>query len=89
MDTLEISTNNLVSLDDQIVGRVHKQDVHPTRNPRPVRFYTGVIGTFDVEHKITEQLYVGSGSDWRINPEFEAAVRKIVTTYQETQKGTN
>lgn len=74
---LTITTNNLVSLDDRYVGRIHKADAHP--KSRSVRFYTAGDGaTFDVERVIDVTLYTGGPSDWQINPAFEAAVRGIV-----------
>lgn len=76
--TMTVSTNNLVSINNRIVGRIHKQDAQPMRKPRPVRFYTGEPGTFDRLHKIDAQLYIGGPADWTINPAFEAAVAEII-----------
>lgn len=81
---LTIYTNNTVSLDGRQIGRINKRDVEPRRHgdTRPVRFYTAsgdlVETGYDVEHVIAAPLYLGGPSNWTINPEFEAAVRKIV-----------
>lgn len=81
--TMEITTNNLVTINGRIVGRVDRDSYQMLSGVRgKTTFYTGKIGTFDRPHEISVPLYVpkvaGSVSDWMVNPAFVAEVEKFL-----------
>jgi hypothetical protein len=80
---MTVYSNNTVSIDGQIVGRIDSDSFQMLTGVRgKTTFFTGTPGTYDQPHAIDVPLYVpatsGSVSSWKINPEFEAAARAIV-----------
>lgn len=83
MNGLVIYSNKTASLDGRSVGRIDRDSYQMTSHIRgKTIFFTGQSGTYDQPHEIDVPLYVpsrpGSVSDWKINPAFEEAVRKLV-----------
>jgi len=81
--TLEVYTNNMISLDGQYVGRIDRAtyDLKGRKPHIQTTFYTPKDGdhrSLSVPHTIQAMLYVGGPADWSINPDFEAEIRSIV-----------
>ncbi len=83
--TITIHTDNTISLNSKYVGRVNltKQGA---KGPEYTIFSTR-SGSWTssqetpTEHKITVPTYIGSGSNWFINPEFEKQITDIVSSF--------
>jgi hypothetical protein len=85
--TMTVYSNKTVSLDGRQVGRIDRDSFQKlTHVQGTTTFYTAsgdVLKTgYDTPHIIDDPLYIpsrhGSVSDWKVNPEFVAAVSRIV-----------
>ena len=80
---MQVFANKTVLLDGKIVGRIDQDSFQMLTHIRgKTVFFTGEPHNLNTPHRIDVPLYVpattGSVSAWKINPDFEAAVRKIV-----------
>jgi hypothetical protein len=83
VENLIVYTNNLVSLDGTLVGRIDRASYLTSQGTRgKTTFKTASVDRmtsgYDTPHEIGAPLYVGGPDEWKINPEFEAEVRKII-----------
>jgi hypothetical protein len=85
--TMTVYSNKTVFLDGRQVGRIDRDSFQKlTHVQGTTTFYTAsgdVLKTgYDTPHIIDAPLYIpsrhGSVSDWKVNPEFVAAVSRIV-----------
>lgn len=82
-DKLTVYADNNVALNGRFVGRVDRDSYRMLSGVRgKTTFFTGTPGTYDEPHEMPMPLYVpkveGSVSDWKVNPEFTAAVRAVM-----------
>ena len=81
---LSINTNNIVTIAGKPVGRLNLTKQGYNRGPKYQAFstrggsWTSRDDAIQTDHKIYEPAYIGSGSNWIINPKFITEIEATI-----------